>query len=191
MGDRGEKAVGGGEDGLWQLGASTSRWAVVNSRYQVRTGCYQTFKAESNRLLLQQGEKRWCSWDSLSARFHQSPLTESHKRPPSMILMRMWAILSPLHLSGALCIPQMVFWLEMKLSVSFKCSEQMQSDCKGCCFHPERVDVHMRTAYRRLCRAKSLQCLVLSTFLWSLLIFSPFFIYLSRSQVLSMCTVSW
>lgn len=34
----------------------------------------------------------------------------------------------------------------MKLSVSFKCSEQIQSDFKGCCFHPERVDVHMCTA---------------------------------------------
>lgn len=57
----GKKAVGEGEDGSWQLGgASTSRWAVVNSRYQVRTGCYQTFKAESIRLLLQQGEQRRC-----------------------------------------------------------------------------------------------------------------------------------
>ena len=61
MGDGGaKKADGGGEDGSWQLGASTSRWAVVNSRYQVRTGCYQTFKAESIRLLLQQGEKWRC-----------------------------------------------------------------------------------------------------------------------------------
>lgn len=30
--------------------------------------------------------------------------------------------------------------------MSFNCSEQIQSDCKGCCFHPERVDVHMCTA---------------------------------------------
>lgn len=36
--------------GLWQLGASTSRWLFVNSRYQVRIGCYQTFKVESIRL---------------------------------------------------------------------------------------------------------------------------------------------
>lgn len=55
-----EKAVGGEDDGKWQLGVSRRRWAVVNSRYQVRTGCYQTFKAESNWLLLQQGVKRWC-----------------------------------------------------------------------------------------------------------------------------------
>lgn len=49
-----------GEERGWLVehGASTSKWAVVNSRYQVRTGCYQTFKAESIRLLLQQGEKR-------------------------------------------------------------------------------------------------------------------------------------
>lgn len=55
-----EKAVGGEDDGKWQLGVSRRRWAVVNSRYQVRTGCYQTFKAESNWLLLQQGVERWC-----------------------------------------------------------------------------------------------------------------------------------
>lgn len=41
-----------------------------------------------------------------------------------------------------------------------------------------------------LCRSKSLQCLVLSTFLWCQLIFSSFFIplLLSRSQVLSVST---
>lgn len=33
------------------------------------------------------------------------------------------------------------------------------------------------TQHRRLCRAKSLQCLVWSTFLGSLLIFSPFFLF--------------
>lgn len=46
-----------GGEGSWQLGGRTSRWAVVNSRYQVRTGCYQTFNAESFRLFLQQGRR--------------------------------------------------------------------------------------------------------------------------------------
>lgn len=77
----GKRQLGGGEDGLWQLGASTSRWAVVNSRYQVRTGCYQTFKAESNRLLLQQGEKRWCSRDSLCKVSSESTDWESQVSP--------------------------------------------------------------------------------------------------------------
>lgn len=34
----------------------------------------------------------------------------------------------------------------MKFSVSFKRSEQIQSGFKGCCLHPERVNVHMCTA---------------------------------------------
>lgn len=59
-----------------------------------------------------------------------------------MILWRMWRILPPLHLSGALCIHQLFFWLEMNLSVSLKCSENMQSHCKGYCFHPESWCTH-------------------------------------------------
>lgn len=50
-----EKAVGGEVDGKWQLGVRGRRWVVVNSRYQVRTGCYQTFKAESNWLFAAAG----------------------------------------------------------------------------------------------------------------------------------------
>lgn len=138
-----------------QLRASTSRWAVVNSRYQVRTGCYQTFKAESIRLLLQQGKgERRCYQNpkTLLIFIYQSPLTKSGVASqlswtlPSVILRRMQGIFPFLHLSSALCIPKLGFWLEMKLSVSFSCSEHIQSDCKGCCFHPERVDIHMRTA---------------------------------------------
>ncbi|KAK1904864.1 CDPK-related protein kinase [Dissostichus eleginoides] len=37
------------------------------------------------------------------------------------------------------------FWYEKKLSVSFKCSEEIQSGCKGFCFHPERV--HFSSAF--------------------------------------------
>lgn len=39
------------------LGARTSRQVFVNWRFQIRAGCYQTFKAESKRLLLQQGRR--------------------------------------------------------------------------------------------------------------------------------------
>lgn len=55
-----------GEDGLRQIGMNTRGWAVVNSRYQVRTGFYQTFNAERIWLLLQQGEKRRCKVSSES-----------------------------------------------------------------------------------------------------------------------------
>lgn len=79
-------------------------------------------------------------------RFHQSPLTESPRHHPSMIFKRTWAILAPLYFSGVLSNSYLVFRLELKLPASFKCSEQMQTYCKGCCFHPERVDAHMRTA---------------------------------------------
>lgn len=57
MGNKGEKEVWG-EDGLWQQVPSTSIGASVNSMYWVKTGCYQTFKAESIRLMLQQGKRR-------------------------------------------------------------------------------------------------------------------------------------
>lgn len=30
--------------------------------------------------------------------------------------------------------------------MSFKCSDQMQTYCDGCYFHPERVDANMHTA---------------------------------------------
>lgn len=84
----GKKAVGGEDDGKWQLGVSRRWWAVVNSRYQVRIGCYQTFKAESNWLLLQQGWRdgivkttRLCHH---FVRFVQSPCATSPKGCPSM-----------------------------------------------------------------------------------------------------------
>lgn len=136
MRDRKEKGAGGGKDGSWQLGANTSRWAVVNSTYQVRTGFYQTFDAGSISLFLQWrgGREGVISPQASLARL--SPLWSSGK----------CEFLSHLHLFSALCIPQWGFWLEVKLSVSFKCSKQIQSDLKGCCFHPERVDVSMCTA---------------------------------------------
>lgn len=41
-----------------QLRASTSRWAVVNSRYQVRTGCYQHSKQKALGFCCSRGRER-------------------------------------------------------------------------------------------------------------------------------------
>lgn len=114
-----KKAVWAGEDGSWQHGASTSRWAFVNSRYWVRTGCYQTFKAESIRLLLQRGRKDGVIKDSpdelkVFIRVHWLSM-ESCASPAG--LSPWWysgeSEVSSLHLSSVLCIPQLGFWRKM------------------------------------------------------------------------------
>lgn len=172
-----EEAVGGGEGGSWQLGANASKWAVVNSRNQVRTGCYQTFKAESISLLLRQGEKRRC-YQNLKAllifckvfiRVHWLK-AESHVTFAG--LRRTWGILPSLHLSSALCIPQLGFWQETTLRVlqmQWANTEWLQRmllpPWGSWCTHAHHIGDGA---------GQSLQCLVLSTFLWCQLIFSLF-----------------
>lgn len=114
------------------LGASTSRRVVVNSRFQIRAGCYQTFKAESNRLLLQPGRR-----DSIikisrpSSCPHKvssvsTDLKWSPKHPPSL---REGEVSSPpLKRSVALCVPLVALLLQTKLVVPFKYCEILQSD---------------------------------------------------------------
>lgn len=170
-----KKAVGEGEDGSWQLGASTSKWAVVNSRYQVRTGCYQTFKAESIRLLLRQGEKRRCYQNLETLRIFCKVSSEStdwkwsHKSAQ---------LDSPLWSSGE-CDASSHLSIFLVLSAFLRwCSGwRWSSLCPSNAVSKYRVIakdaasilremMYTCAPHRRLCRAKSLQCLVLSTFLW-------------------------
>lgn len=183
-----KKAVGGGECGSLQLRASTSRWAVVNSRYQVRIGCYQTFKAESIRLLLQQGEKRRCyqNLETLLIFFtvslESTDWKQSHKpaqlASPSVILRRIWGILPSLHLSDALCILRCGSdwrWSSTCLSNAVSKYSVIAKDAAS--ILRELMDTC--APQKQLCRAESLQCLVLSTFLWNLMFF---FFYFSPSS---------
>lgn len=96
------------------LGAS--RQIFVNSRFQIRAGCYQTFKAESIRLLLQQGRRDSVikisrpSSDLLKVSSVSTDLKWSHKHLPSL---REGEVSSPpLKLSVALCVPLMVLQLQ-------------------------------------------------------------------------------
>lgn len=62
---------------------------------------------------------------------------------PSVILRRLRAISPCPHHFNTLCIPLLGVLVEDEALCPFLCSEQIQSDCKGCCFHPERADVHV------------------------------------------------
>lgn len=127
-----------GEKGSWGrrgwLVAALGKYKQVSScKLKVRTGCYQTFKAESIRLLLRQGEKRrwYQNLDTIlifcKVSLESTYWKQSHK---------------PAQLDSPLCDPQenvryppispsfrcslrssVGVLAEMKLSVSFKCSE--------------------------------------------------------------------
>lgn len=91
----------------------------------------------------------------------------------------MAGILPSRHLSGALCIPQLWLWLEKKLSLSFNAVSKYRVIAKDAVSILREL-MYTCTPRRWLCRAKSLQCLVLSTYLWCQLILSPF-LFLSLS----------
>lgn len=138
------------------LGASTSRRVFVNSRFQIRAGCYQTFKAESNRLLLQQGRRdsvikisRLSSF-LLKVSSVSTDVNWSHKHPPSL---REGEVSSPLlKLSVALCVPLVVLHLQTKLVVPFKYCEILQRDWKVC--HNSILREYTCASHRNQCRAK-------------------------------------
>lgn len=138
------------------LGASTSRWVFVNSRFQIRAGCYQTFKAESNRLLLQQGRRdSVIKISRLSSHLFKvssvsTDINWSHKHPSS--LREGEASSPPLKLSVALCIPLLVLQLQTKLVVPFKYYEILQHDWKVC--HNSILREYTCALRRNQCRAK-------------------------------------
>lgn len=139
------------------LGASTSRWVFVNSRFQIRAGCYQTFKAESNRLLLQQGRRDSVikisrpSSDLLKVSSVSTDLKWwSHKHPPSLTEGEVSS--PPFKLSVALCVPLVVLQLQTKLVVPFRYCEILQSDWKVC--HNSILREYACALYRNQCRAE-------------------------------------
>lgn len=170
----GRAQVGGGENGLL-LGAtraSTSRWAVVHSRYW-RTDCHQTFKAES----IWRGFFYRLSWclDLVSSKSSQWKKCQEKvrrkigKTPP--------VCHAPCHPSGVSAV--LSLGCGRRWSSVFQRQSFFQVILRGCCFHPPRADIKPFTVTRWLCRARS------ATFehIWPTLL-SLSFVFLSSRVIL-------
>lgn len=193
----GIKTVWEGEDGLWQLGASTSRWIFVNARFKVRTGCYQTFIAESIQLSLQQGEQRSCyqNLSSCSVGFRQSPLTECW-------ITSCLAGLSPLWSSGEFQVsPHLPIFPILSAFLRWGSGRSWRSLCPFNAVSKNRV---ISRGAASLWRELTYMCTSLATCAWQKacsVSFKARFLYASRffssfspsfrSQVLSVSTFSW